>query len=178
MEDFDFDFDNEVGTQIDNLKEKNNQNYTDTDLDYDKIIDNLISTQPSNNKKKSNINNIVNKISTDINNKKKFDLNFNPIQTRNNCLIKNNNDNDNDDDDNDDDNDKPEIKISLLNKLKKFLFYDNKDIMIIILIFILINTHFIIDLINNKVSFIKNINNIYPNLIIRTIIFGLSLIHI
>ena len=55
MEDFDFDFDNEVGTQIDNLKEKNNQNYTDTDLDYDKIIDNLISTQPSNNKKKTSL---------------------------------------------------------------------------------------------------------------------------
>ena len=243
MEDFDFDFDNEIGTQIGNIKDKNNQNYTDTDLDYDKIIDNLLIDQTNNCEKKSEIKDIVNNINTDINNNKTFDLNFNPIKNRinktnninnkyneneNNKYNKNDNDkynkndndkyNDNDkkfhlrrhiptynDNDNDNDNDnnndddnnnnnnnnnnndysdessdkheniKKKENYSILKKIKKFILEDNKDLMIIILIFVLLNTHFIINLINNKVSFIKDINNIYPNLIIRTIIFSIIL---
>ena len=220
MEDFDFDFDNEIGTQIEYIKDKdykNNQNYTDTELDYDKIIDNLVSDQSNNfdynskknscintinsYKKKSDIDNVVNNITTDINNNKIFDLNFNPINDRinnnnkkelNKCDLCNHNKqnipsynpnitteseihNNIQNDDNKKDDNKKDDKNVLLKKLKKIIFHDNRDIMIIILIFILINTHLIIDLINNKISFIKNINNIYPNLIIRAIIFGLIL---
>jgi hypothetical protein len=179
---------------IDNLVSDQSNNF-----DYNSKKNSCINTI-NNYKKKSDIDNVVNNISTDINNNKIFDLNFNPVHDRindnkkelNKCVTCNHNkqnipsynpditesdiqNDDNKKDDNKKDDNKKDDKNVLLKKLKKIIFHDNRDIMIIILIFILINTHLIIDLINNKISFIKNINNIYPNLIIRAIIFGLIL---
>jgi hypothetical protein len=39
----------------------------------------------------------------------------------------------------------------------------------------ILNNKFIIDIIFNYVPYIKNINNPYPNLLIRSLIFGLIL---
>lgn len=52
---------------------------------------------------------------------------------------------------------------------------DMIEILIYILIFMILNNKFIIDLIFNYIPYIKNINNPYPNLLIRSVVFGLIL---
>ena len=51
-----------------------------------------------------------------------------------------------------------------------------RDVFLYVLIFILLNNKFIIEIIYNKVPFIKTIDNPYPNLIIRSLIFGILII--
>ena len=51
--------------------------------------------------------------------------------------------------------------------------YIHRDILLYILLFMLLNNKFIIELINEKIQFINKLNNPFPNLIIRSIIFGL-----
>ncbi len=77
------------------------------------------------------------------------------------------------------------IKMKLNNELKQEQDVDNKslftkifswkylDIILYILIFMLLNNKFIIELIYDRVPYIKSIESPYPNLILRSLVFGL-----
>ena len=61
-----------------------------------------------------------------------------------------------------------EIKTSMMD-------YINKDILIYMLIFMLLNNKFIIEFIYDKIPGVKKFDSTYPNLLIRSFIFGLSI---
>jgi hypothetical protein len=65
-------------------------------------------------------------------------------------------------------NTKPVKKINKLDNIK----INYKDLIFLIIIFILLNDSCMITLIYN-IPYLKNMNNPYPNLIIRTLLFGL-----
>ena len=65
-------------------------------------------------------------------------------------------------------NTKPVKKINKLDDIK----INYKDLIFLIIIFILLNDSSMITLIYN-IPYLKNMNNPYPNLIIRTLLFGL-----
>lgn len=68
---------------------------------------------------------------------------------------------------------KKEKKIVEINKsIKKETKINYKDIFVYMIIFILLTNTFIIGIIYN-IPFIKNINSPYPNLFLRTLLFGL-----
>lgn len=56
------------------------------------------------------------------------------------------------------------------NKRTKFKYI---DIMIYVLFFILLNNKFIIEIIYNKIPYMKTYESTYPNLILRSLIFGI-----
>jgi hypothetical protein len=57
--------------------------------------------------------------------------------------------------------------------LSKILGWRYLDIIIYVLIFMLLNNKFVIELIYDRVPYIKTIESPYPNLILRSIVFGL-----
>jgi hypothetical protein len=61
--------------------------------------------------------------------------------------------------------------------INKILNFEYRDIILYILVFILLNNKFIIELIY-KIPLIKNMDNPYPNLIIRSLIFGVVIFFI
>ena len=63
-------------------------------------------------------------------------------------------------------------QISNPNKKKCNMFIKYKDIIIYMIFFILLNNKFVIEFIYNF-PYISTINSPYPNLIVRTLIFGL-----
>jgi hypothetical protein len=120
---------------------------TDTDIDYDKIMENLNNSDyDKNNSIKQIIENVENDIKNNNNNKIDIDINNNVNDNNNN----NNNDNDT-------------CYINLINS-------EYRDIIILILLFILINNDYIIEIINNKIC-----SYLFPNLIIRSLVFGIIL---
>jgi hypothetical protein len=122
--------------------------YTDTDIDYDKIIENLNNSDLNNNNNNNNIKKILENVEEDIKKNNKKDI------LDDKCI---NNDNHN------------------TNIYSSNLFnYEYKDIIILVLLFILINNEFIIDMINKNVSIIYSYT--FPNLIIRSLIFGIILL--
>lgn len=56
--------------------------------------------------------------------------------------------------------------------LSKILGWNYLDIVLYVLIFMLLNNKFVIELIYDRVPYIKTIESPYPNLILRSIIFG------
>lgn len=201
MEDFDFNMDdNEVGTSISKLKEKQNDiKFSDSDhIDYDKILDNINNSetmQNNNNKyekkeiehfsqKNINMNQLARNLELDLdnfhNNPNKFSNNFTnnaplPVNYTKKMIPKQhyvetlaNLD------------EKPEVIPVQENKqvysvesiLDKIITFEHREILVFCLLFILLNNKFIIEFIYDRFQFVRTINSPYPNLIIRSLIFG------
>jgi hypothetical protein len=146
----------------------NEINYMDSnvdDIDYDKIISSLNN---ENNKLKSDINsenNLSDIQNLNINNLTKFIEseieNYDQTQNQLNNLKRSNDFFD---------SDLKHIETSCNNENiynYRKLIYNNKEIILYILLFILLNLN------NEKIPIINKINNYYLNLIMRAIIFGL-----
>lgn len=166
MDEFDFDFDKEVGTSVSKLKNEQSE----TEYDYDNIIlqNSETPSEPSIElpKKKINMNqftkNVENKIETlDKIPIKKYNPNIDQVKTilsKLPIMIKHDKNQDN----------KQDIKENLTNS-----YWDYKDIIIYVLIFIFLNNKFIID--NVDKIYYLTFNNDVLNLIVRSLIFGMIL---
>jgi len=76
---------------------------------------------------------------------------------------------------------KQEIKKdeTILDSFKNFFkSIDFREIIICVLLFMVLNNKIVIELIYDKVPYIKTIDSPYPNLILRTLVFGIILIGI
>jgi len=196
---FNLNDDSEIGTSVSKLKNNIDIKNTETDIDYDKILANYNNSDTLNTKTnfdydsvRNNMNTLTSTI-TDIRPKKKINIsqfaknvesdlqkvningyNYNeplPVNYSKNLVqnsqlqkleqtI----------------NSTPDIinnKVIKKEKPKPNIIKDYKDIIINVLIFNLLNNKFIIEFIYDKVPFVKKYNSHYPNLIIRSILFGL-----
>jgi hypothetical protein len=203
MDDFDIDLNSDIGTSVVKLKTNTNQQtenkHSDTEIDYDKIIENINNSETikqvntPQQQENLNTNNIkinkqeINKpetnkqeiykrnIERDINMSElvkniESDLdNINMPKTIMSTINKKINNDSNNDSNNNINNHSNNYFKNIMN-VKDF---KNRDILLYILLFMLLNNKFIIELIYEKVPFIRALNNPYPNLIIRSIIFGL-----
>jgi hypothetical protein len=187
MNEFDIDIDSDIGTSVLKLKsntQNDNQN-TETDIDYDKILENINNSETikqkklPNNKPKRNVNmeELVKNIESDLD---KMDnthipdplpINLNPniIKTNKNKnknpnINKNLNKNFKLDQNN---------EINIMKSLNKIYNFKHRDIILYILLFMLLNNKFVIELVYEKVPFVKLLDNPYPNLLIRSILFGM-----
>jgi hypothetical protein len=175
MEEFDLNFDTNIGTSVSKLKNNTNNN-SDTDIDYDKLLDNLnasetndrntdLTHKPSNNNT-INMNHFAKKLENKLDNIKKerdremfVEVKRPPVKMNVDSIKLA----------------QPQIKplppvkkpVEESNLLKQF---EHKDIIIYVVLFIILNSKLIIELIYDKIAFTQN--KPYPNLIIRGIIFG------
>lgn len=146
-----FNFKGDIGTSVKKLK-----SIETNDLDYDSILKNINTDRTQN---------LVDIIENDIkasnykNKKSKnedlFDFLENNIEDVHDTNIKRNKDK--------------------KRKNNKNFFYKYTDIILCILVFMLLNNKLIIEIIY-KISFIKNCNHPFPNLLFRTIIFAIILV--
>jgi hypothetical protein len=71
----------------------------------------------------------------------------------------------------------PIKELTLIDNIKSFFDkVEFKEIIICLLLFMLLNNKVIIEFIYNNIPYIQNIDNPYPNLILRTLLFGIILI--
>lgn len=226
MEEFDINGDSEIGTSVSKLKNNNvhenfintndnnvNLRHTDTDIDYDKIIENLNNSETVGSKstfnyedarktienfnssvndvrpkKAINMSQFAKNVESDLerfqnvktyNYNEPFPVNYSkhlipvnkPVQKIEHMANTNS---------------KPIEEIKQEKKVDKNIeeskedklfkiFNEYRDIIMFVLFFILLNNKFIIELIYNRVPYIKNLDSPYPNLIIRALIFGFLL---
>jgi hypothetical protein len=198
---FNFNDDSEIGTSVSKLKNNIDIKNTETDIDYDKILANYNNSDTINTKTNFNYDSVRNNMNTftstitDVRPKKNINMsqfaknvesdlqkvnihgyNYNeplPVNYSKNLVqntqlqkleqtinstpeIINN---------------KPIKKEK--EKEKPNIMKEYKDIIINVLIFNLLNNKFIIEFIYDKIPFVKKYNSPYPNLIIRSILFGL-----
>ena len=118
-----------------------------------------ISKLKNNKRMKSNNNDIFNLI-------KDLEIRLNNIETKNNIETNNNLDTNDYLQTNLESKEKEKIKE------KNNMFFKYKNIIIYIIFFIILNNQYVIEFIYNF-PYIKTLNSPYPNLIIRTLIFGL-----
>lgn len=208
MEDFDFNMDNEVGTSISKLKEKQiDIKFSDSDhIDYDKILENIDYSETMQNdnkyekkdvehfsKKNINMNQLARNLELGLDNfhdnPNKFSNNFTnnnsnsmpmpanytkkmiPKQHYIESLV------------NLDEKPKvtptpiptPEIKptTNIDSVLDKIVNFEHRDILVLCLLFILLNNKFIIEFVYDRFEFVRTVNSPYPNLLIRSLIFGI-----
>lgn len=233
MEEFDFDLNNEIGTSVSQLKSKGNQFNdhndavnTDTDFDYDKIMEHFNSEQNNTTfnydsnrdvvmnsmsttlvgdkqptemftntglqipqmanenrpRKQQNMNKFAKDLENNLDNFGKVNLNEPlPVNFSKSMIQKqqlpfqktkvieqmNNNE-----------SKKQEqvLEINYFDFIKKFF---NKiefgEIIISMLLFMVLNNKIIIEQIYNKIPYIQKIDSPYPNLVIRTLFFGIIL---
>jgi hypothetical protein len=173
MEEFDFDINNDIGTSVLQLKnqlenKKNNFNYdVDTDIqsfNYDNNREELINKMTStidNNiidaktpRKKQNINKFVRNLENNLDNYNERIPDKLTKQKINSYVL--------------------EPMTNINNEQKKSCLIDKIEIIICILLFMLLNNKLIIGIIYN-IPLLQKINSPYPNLLIRTIIFGVIL---
>ena len=146
MEDFDIDPNQEIGTSVSKIK-----NTTETDIDYDKILDSLQNSETLKTISKDvNIGQFVKNVELDLDKMNSNNISINLSQ----------------------DNIKPENKNMEVNTQNVFDNFKHRDIVLYVLIFMLLNNKFIIEIIYDRIPFMKNINSPYPNLIIRGLLFG------
>ena len=155
MEEFDFDFDKEVGTSVSKLKNEQSE----TEYDYDDIINQDSETPSDLPKKKIDMNKftktVEHKIETlDVVPPIKYNPNIDQVKNILSKLPPQNN--------------KEVVKEEVTN-----FYWDYKDILIYVLIFIFLNNKFIID--NIDKLYYLTFNNSVLNLIIRSLIFGMIL---
>lgn len=194
MNDFDIDLNGEIGTSVSTIKNKDQLKVnTDTDIDYDKLIDNIQNSetikQVANNikQKEVNIDQFIKNVETDLDKMGNFnylkDLPINEPLPANlsKDMIKHSNNQNQTDNSNEKTKINKDVDNDILNFLNKYLKYDGLSlgeygyIAIYLLLFMILNNKFIIELIYNIIPVLKKYNNPYPNLIIRTIIFGILL---
>ena len=196
---FNFIGDSEIGTSVSKLKNNTEIKNTETDIDYDKILANY-NSETINTKTNFNYDSTRNKMNTftstitDVRPKKSINMsqfaknvesdlekvsnirgyNYNeplPVNysknliqntqlqkleqtintTPDNIIIK-----------------ETKNEVSSCNIIQEY-----KDIIMNVLIFILLNNKFIIEIIYDKIPFVKKYDSPYPNLLIRSALFGL-----
>jgi hypothetical protein len=183
-EEFDFNLDSDIGTSVATLK--NNKPDTETDIDYDDILNNLNSetnNKPKNKEPKINMNQFARKIENKLDNNhieremlvRKRDnelrvvrenltdvkhevesLNLKPNNKPNTVEVK---------------KIEPKeltAKDKVIDMCKNF---QHNDILVYVIIFIILNSKLVIETIYDKLASTRN--NPYLNLIIRGVLFGL-----
>jgi hypothetical protein len=198
---FNFNDDIELGTSVSKLRHNTETNKnTETDIDYDKLLANFNNSETINAKTNFNYDSVRNNMNTftsnitDVRPKKSINMsqfaknveadlekvnyirayNYNeplPVNYTKNIVqnsqlqkleqtI----------------NSTPDIIINkeTKNKVsKKNIIEEYKDIILNVLIFILLNNKFVIEFIYDKIPFVKKHASPYPNLLIRSALFGL-----
>jgi hypothetical protein len=186
MDEFDFDIDNEIGTSINQLKTQNT--HDNIQFDYDKLQKHLkteqikqsmknedVTTHIIKPKKQQNINTFIKELEYDLDNFNNINLNEPlPVNFTKEMI--------------------PQKKIivdtkqeiidpiihqqstsGVLTKFKARITNSNyREILILMLLFMVLNNKVIIEIIY-RVPYINNYNSPYPNLIIRTLLFGVIL---
>jgi hypothetical protein len=172
MEEFDIDLSDIGGTSINNLYDNNlYDNKKNTELDNLKIERNklVVTNKPTladlsdNNvsvnyrpKKNVNMNKLIENLESDLKKYSSDDILNNdniPVALNDNQYKKKT---------------KPEqTRIDNITKTN-----DIVEILIYVLVFMILNNKFIIDIIHNYVPYMKIFNNTYPNLVIRSCLFG------
>lgn len=145
--------------QFETFFPNNNLQNNESDIDYDKILDSLNISEHINNtdNNNNNMHNLTKKIEFDLQNyniNEPVPVNYTPTLINNNKL-----------------NTPEQVNNNIFNKyinINKIKLDNYKDIILYFIIFIILNLSFIINLINDKISFINN-NNL--NLIFRGLIF-------
>jgi len=171
------------GTSISQLKEPIKM--TETDIDYDKIMNNLNLSENKigsemKPKKASNMNHFVKNLENDLDNFGSRNVQYGepmPANLTKEMMQSMQNEQ----------KDKviPQIPqtIQVTNKgetipekiqlfANKIIHSKHRDVMISILIFMILNNKFVIEFIYEKIPKMKSIDSPYPNLIIRSLIFG------
>lgn len=195
MDDFDIDFNDEIGTSVSKLK--NGQQFTntnvrtndshDTDIDYDKIIESLhnsdtfANTQDGNMrpKREINMNQFARNMEVNLDNfnsREPLPVNFTHqmMNSSQNKLIEQIEQLEKTPQDSVQMTKTPEENQGFRGILSRITNFEYIDIILYVLIFMLLNNKFIIGLIY-RAPFIRTIASPYPNLIIRSLIFGLSI---
>jgi hypothetical protein len=189
MDEFNFDIDNEIGTSINQLKK---QNISDKiQFDYDKLQEHFNSeqlkeTSSKNNeydinninkiKKQKNINTFIKELEYNLDNFDHINLNeplpvnFTKAMIPKKDIVSNT---------------KQEIiaptiqkktTSEVINNLKSTIIdFNYREILILMLLFMVLNNKVIIELIYTRVPYMNNYNSPYPNLIVRTLLFGIIL---
>lgn len=182
MNDFEIDLDSDIGTSVSKLKGKEQKIITETDIDYEKILDSINNSetikQVNTNyntydnsdrftssirdirpKKEINMGQFIRNVETDLD---KFnDINFNeplPINFNN---PENNN----------------STQADLFSKYfnyEQINIKEHKNLIICILLFMLLNNKFMIETIYN-IPYVNRYQSPYLNLFIRSLIFGIIL---
>jgi len=205
-EEFNFNGDSELGTSVSKLKNNESNDIqnlkhinTDTDIDYDKILEKFNNSDTNNNKPNFNYDSVRKNMEsftttiTDVRPKKALNMtqfaknvesnleksqnihtyNYNeplPINYSKNLVPSNNQVHKLEQTI----NIKPNAVIS--EKKEEPIYYkifnEHRDIIMNVLIFILLNNKFIIEIIYNNIPFVQKLDSPYPNLLIRGIIFG------
>jgi hypothetical protein len=176
MEEFDLNFDTNIGTSVSKL---NNNNNSESDIDYDKILDKLDITETndkSNNKlfehsfdkhndNSINMNHFAKKLENKLDNIRKererdmfVDVKRPPAKMDVDSikLVQKEL--------------KPTHAKKQVEEPKVSKQIEHKDIIIYIVLFIILNSKLVIELIYDKISFTQD--KPYPNLLIRAIVFG------
>lgn len=188
MEDFDFNMDDNIGTSVSKLrgdnKQENDMVHTDTDIDYDKIIESINNSESFiqnvenknyqkhvNTRNNIDMNRLAKNIENDLDNFN--NINFSeplPANFTKNMIPKSKviepllNDN--------------PVKVSNENKIsyrsvtQSILEHEYFILLISILLFMLLNNKVVIEFIYNRVPYVKSP---YLNLGLRTLVFGLIL---
>jgi len=167
MEDFEIDLSDLGigGTSINNLHDNKTNDLDNLKTERNRLITNnkpIIADLSDNNvsinyrpKKNVNMNKLIRNLESDLKKYSSDDILNNdniPVALNDNQLKK-----------------KPQLQNN--NQVPKS--NDLVEILIYVLVFMILNNKFIIDIIYNYVPYIKNINNMYPNLLIRSGLFGL-----
>lgn len=181
MEEFDLNFDTNIGTSVSKLK--NNNNNSETDIDYDKILAKLDITETNeksfdksndksfersfnkSNDNSINMNHFAKKLENKLDNIKKerdrdmfVDVKRLPAKTNVDSikLVQKES--------------RPAVVKKPVEEPKVSKQFEHKDIVIYVVLFIILNSKLLIELIYDKISFTQD--KPYPNLLIRGIIFG------
>ena len=197
---FNFNDDSEIGTSVSKLKNNTDIRNTETDIDYDKILANYNNSETINTKTnfnydsgRNNMNTFASTI-TDVRPKKSINMsqfaknvesdlekvnihryNYNePLPVNYSKNIVQNSQLQKLEQTINSTPDKLVINKDSKKEVPKHnIIQEYKDIVLNVLLFILLNNKFIIEIIYDKIPFVKKYNNPYPNLIIRSILFGL-----
>ena len=188
MEEFDLNFDTNIGTSVSKL---NNNNNSESDIDYDKILDKLEITE-TNEKSFEKSNNKSNNKSFEHSFEHSFDKQNDNSINMNHFAKKLENKLDNIKKDRERDMfvdvKRPPAKMNVdsiklvqkelkpsqakkqVEEPKLSKQFEYKDIIIYVVLFIILNSKLVIELIYDKISFTQD--KPYPNLLIRAIVFG------
>lgn len=170
MEEFDLDLNDMVGTRVSSLKESGD---IDTDIDYDNILDNLQISETNNCSSGMcgrPMNNFAKKVEKNLDNySNPLPVNYtknmesqNKLQTILPSEIANVVE---------PPKETKDIKSTISDITSKLTKVFNNEIVIYILLFILLNNNFIVNIIN-KIPHILKLERFHLNLLIRTIFFG------
>lgn len=171
MEEFDLDLNNMVGTKVSSLKDNAD---VDTDIDYDNILDNLQISETNNCSSGmcgKPMNNFVKKVEKNLDNySNPLPANYtknmesqNKLQTILPSEIANVVE-----PPKEKPNDTKNTFSDITCKITKLL---NNEIFIYVLLFLLLNNNFVVNIIN-KIPQIVKLEKLHLNLLIRTVIFG------